>query len=150
MNHHHPPSVAPSEAADAFARQITLRLSEAVDGLPYDVSERLRAARMQALAARKRPALQLARRPVAAALGHGPAATLGWGSEGGTWWRALMSALPLVALLAGLAFVHVTQTESSDNEIAEIDALLLSDDLPPAAYADPGFMQFIKLGHTSQ
>ena len=27
---------------------------------------------------------------------------------------------------------------------AEIDALLLSDDLPPGAYADPGFVEFLK------
>ena len=30
------------------------------------------------------------------------------------------------------------------NEVAEVDAALLTDDLPPEAYADPGFMQFLK------
>jgi hypothetical protein len=30
------------------------------------------------------------------------------------------------------------------NELAEIDSALLIDDLPPAAYADPGFLQFLK------
>ena len=27
---------------------------------------------------------------------------------------------------------------------AEVDAALLTDDLPPAAYADPGFAQYLK------
>jgi hypothetical protein len=28
--------------------------------------------------------------------------------------------------------------------VAEFDQALLTDDLPPAAYADPGFVQFLK------
>jgi hypothetical protein len=28
---------------------------------------------------------------------------------------------------------------------AEVDAVLLADDLPPEAYADPGFGEFLKL-----
>jgi len=28
---------------------------------------------------------------------------------------------------------------------AAVDAALLADDLPPAAYADPGFVAFLKL-----
>ena len=44
----------PSElAADRFARRVTARLTSGTDDLPYDISERLRAARMQALAKRK-------------------------------------------------------------------------------------------------
>ena len=40
-------------AADRFARRVTARLTSGTDDLPYDISERLRAARMQALAKRK-------------------------------------------------------------------------------------------------
>lgn len=152
MNHHPHTTIEPSAADDAYARRIGAQLDAGLARLPYDVGERLRAARMQALAARKRPALQLHSRPAGAAqaLGGGSSATLGWGGGAGDWWRALMSALPLIALLVGLVFVHLTQSASSDREIAEIDAQLLSDDLPPAAYTDPGFMQFIKLNHTSR
>ena len=32
------------------------------------------------------------------------------------------------------------------SEVAEVDAAILTDDLPPAAYADPGFTQFLKSG----
>jgi hypothetical protein len=30
-------------------------------------------------------------------------------------------------------------------ELAEIDVAILVDDLPPDAYADPGFSQFLKV-----
>ena len=40
-------------AQDRFGLCITARLSDAADDLPYDISERLRAARMQALGKRK-------------------------------------------------------------------------------------------------
>jgi hypothetical protein len=29
-------------------------------------------------------------------------------------------------------------------DLAEIDSAILADDLPPAAYTDPGFAQFLK------
>jgi hypothetical protein len=28
--------------------------------------------------------------------------------------------------------------------LAEVDVALLTDELPPAAFADPGFLQFLK------
>ena len=40
-------------AEDRFGLQIAARLSDATDNLPYDISERLRAARHQALGKRK-------------------------------------------------------------------------------------------------
>jgi len=39
--------------AERFARRVTARLESGTADLPYDISERLRAARMQALAKRK-------------------------------------------------------------------------------------------------
>jgi hypothetical protein len=35
-------------------------------------------------------------------------------------------------------------------EVAEVDAALLADDLPPAAYSDPGFVQFLKTTDSRQ
>jgi len=48
-------------------------------------------------------------------------------------------------LVFGLIAINVIQDDKRANELAEIDAALLTDDLPPAAYADPGFSQFLKL-----
>ena len=138
------------QAADRFARRVTARLSAGNDDLPYDISERLRAARVQALARRKREVVvqQLRQAPVVVRQGRS-AALGGWGSEGGTWWRALASAIPLMALFVGLVVVNVNETEHSSAEVAEVDAALLTDDLPPSAYADPGFVQYLTSVDTS-
>lgn len=131
--------------ADRFARRVTARLSDGANALPYDISERLRAARVQALAQRKRAVVvqQLRQAPAVVRQGRSAALT-GWGREGGTWWRALASAIPLMALFVGLVVVNVAETEYSSTEVAEVDAALLTDDLPPSAYADPGFVQYLK------
>ena len=144
----YPPEI--TQAADAFARRLTARLSEGNASLPYDITERLRAARMQALAQRKRPAIQTVQQTESATqiLVHGASASLGgWGREGGNWWRAVMSAVPLAALVIGLFVVNMEQDDAVASEIAEVDAALLTGDLPPSAYADPGFVQFLKSSH---
>ncbi|WP_026436758.1 DUF3619 family protein [Acidovorax sp. JHL-9] len=134
-------------AADRFARRVTARLSSGANDLPYDISERLRAARMQALAKRK---VTVQVRRVAPAVVHsGHAAALGGGSERGGWWNALISAVPVMALLVGLVVINVAQDELGTIEVAEVDAALLTDELPPAAYSDPGFVQFLKTAHSS-
>jgi hypothetical protein len=133
------------QTADRFARRVTARLSAGNDDLPYDISERLRAARMQALAQRKREAAPVRVAQAApAVVRNGRTASLGWGSEGGNWWRALVSAVPLAALLVGLVVINASQDEYGTSEVAEVDAALLTDDLPPSAYADPGFAQYLK------
>jgi len=40
--------------------------------------------------------------------------------------------------------ISVIQEERRTDELAEVDSALLTDDLPPAAYTDPGFAQFLK------
>jgi hypothetical protein len=132
-------------AADRFARRVATRLTNGTDDLPYDISERLRAARMQALA--KRKVTVQVRRAAPAVLHSGHTAVLGGGSERSGWWNALVSAVPVMALLVGLVVINVAQDEQGTNEVAEVDAALLTDELPPAAYSDPGFVQFLKTAH---
>lgn len=124
---------------DAFGRRVAARLSAGTAELPHDVTERLRAARVQALARRKVAGLQ------GAVSVSGNQALLTYGGEDGiSLWGRIASALPLIALAAGLIAVHSIQNERRASEVAEVDAALLTDDLPPAAYADPGFVQFLK------
>ncbi|MDA8446861.1 DUF3619 family protein [Paracidovorax valerianellae] len=141
MNHQsltHPAEVA----AERFARRVATRLNDGTADLPYEISERLRAARVQALS--KRKVVAPVRQTAPAVLTSGNSAVLGWGGAGGSWWRALVSAVPITALLVGLVVINVAQDEKGVNEVAEVDAALLTDDLPPSAYADPGFLQFLK------
>ena len=56
----------------------------------------------------------------------------------------MASVLPLVALVAGLVLINGIQNEDRANEVAEVDTALLTDDLPPAAYTDSGFIQYLK------
>ena len=52
--------------------------------------------------------------------------------------------LPLLVLVSGLLMIERWAVREQVLAAAEIDALLLSDDLPPAAYSDPGFGEFLR------
>jgi hypothetical protein len=132
----------PEQLQDRYGRLIAARLSAGAAELPYSIAERLRAARVQAVARRKAAALHTA----PAVFASGGAATLGFGEEGQSLWNRIASIVPLLALVAGLILIHTVQNERRAHEVAEVDAALLTDDLPPAAYADPGFIQFLKAG----
>ncbi|WP_027475425.1 DUF3619 family protein [Curvibacter gracilis] len=135
-------NLSQTAAEDLFGQKVAKRLDAASQDLPYDISERLRAARMQALAKRKVVAVR-STAPAVLNAGNGTAA-LSFGGEGFGLWGRLASALPLIALIAGLFVIQVVQDEDHANELAEVDTALLTDDLPPQAYADPGFTQFLK------
>lgn len=124
------------QAADRFGRRVAARLSAGEADLPYEVSERLRAARVRAVASRK-----VAPSPVV--VSRGGVASLALTDDGGLWTR-IASVLPLIALVAGLVTLHGFQADRRAMELAEVDAALLTDDLPPAAYTDPGFIQFLQ------
>jgi hypothetical protein len=129
------------DRADQFGRNVAARLSAGTDELPYEVRERLRAARVRALERRK--AVAAAQAPVI--VGRGGSATLGFGDKVSVW-RVLGSVLPLLVLAVGLIVIQHVQTDNRASELAAVDAALLTDDLPPSAYADPGFVQFLKAG----
>lgn len=162
---------AQAEALEArFALRLSARLDDGAQVLPHDISERLRVARMQAVhaarAAASRTATQLspARAPVAQVglvlagsgtgnrgvrtvmpgqsrdVDHGRRlddAPTGWG------WR-LASALPVLALVVGLWGIHHWNKHEQVQAAADVDMALLSDELPPSAYTDPGFEEFMR------
>lgn len=130
------------EPMDRMGSQLAQLLTQASGNLPHDLTERLRVARQQALAVRKpEPA---AKTQIVA---QGNSLTLaGPPSEGLGLWSILGSALPLLALLVGLITVQWLDKQQTVSELAEIDTALLVDDLPPAAYSDPGFIQFLRQG----
>lgn len=123
-----------------FGRLVAARLSAGSENMSHDVGERLRVARMQAVARRRQPA------EVRAAV----VASNGVATLGAVWWTRLGAIVPLIALVAGLITVSVMQEENRTSELAEVDSALLTDDLPPAAYTDPGFAQFLKNDALSQ
>ena len=124
---------------DRLGRNIALRLTDSTQNLPNDISERLKAARMQALAKRKVVKLQTA----SGININGGAATLNMGGSDNSLWTRLGSFIPLVALVVGLLAIAVIQEQRRVDEIAEVDIELLADELPPAAYTDPGFLHYL-------
>lgn len=131
-------STVPGQLQEQFGRAVGRRLSAGAAELPYHVTERLRAARMQALARRKAEAA------VSHVVANGHAAALSLGKRGCGFWQQVGSVLPLVVLVGGLVLINNVMNERRASEVAEVDAALLTDDLPPSAYADPGFVQFLK------
>lgn len=136
---------SPEKRADVLQDRFGLRtvayLSAGTADLSHDISERLRAARAQAVSGRKIAKTQTAANVVNA----GSSAALTWGSEEGLgWWGRIGSVLPLIALAVGLLVISSVQDDNRTQELAEVDSALLTDVLPPAAFADPGFVQYLK------
>jgi len=124
---------------DRVGRMIAARLDEASATIPHDISERLKAARMQALARRR-----VAVAEVSAVSTSGGAAILQGGRDVFGFWGKLGSFAPLLALIIGMLVIDFVQDEMRAMEAAEVDAVLLVDELPPAAYTDPGFAHFLR------
>ena len=133
---------AAPEPIDLMGQNLAGLLTEACGELPHDLTQRLRVARQQALAVRKPETA-----PAHQVIAQGNSLTLaGSPSEGLGLWSILGSTLPLLALLAGLVTVQWLDREKTVSELAEVDTALLVDDLPPAAYSDPGFIHFLRQG----
>ncbi len=127
-----------------FGRTMAAHLSQGLADTSHEVEERLRVARLQAVERRRIAQRARVSRRVASVVRANGVATLG-GDEDGGWRIRWVAALPILVVAAGLLLINGVQSDSRDAELAEVDTALLTDDLPPAAYADPGFMQYLKL-----
>jgi len=126
-----------SKPIDLLARRLAASLDQP---LPHDISERLRAARVRAVAARRIETVQVQANGTL---------TLGTAQEALRPWTWLASLLPLLALVVGLVTIKQMQDEQRARDVADVDTALLTDDLPPSAYADPGFLRFLKMPLTA-
>ena len=128
--------------ADQFGRASAALLTQGAQSLPAGIKDRLHAARMKALSVRKAEKVR-AQKPVFA----GSMGNFSSGSNG--LWDTVSWVAPLVVLVFGLIGIGQWQNDSRITDIAEVDAALLTDDVPPDAYADSGFMAFLKNGPLS-
>ena len=98
--------------------------------------------------ARSRAALGAGAAVAVSAGGGAATLALGRGGDDGdapsSWWARLGVVLPIVALVAGLMLIQYQHARLRAAAIAEIDVDLLVDELPPRAYSDPGFVEFLK------
>lgn len=131
------PASLEARLAGCMASALTAQSQE----LPHGVAERLRVSRDQALARARQSRLQLSAARTVTTMSAGGVAVLG--GPGG-WWQRAASVLPLVVLVLGMLMIDNLTLREQVVAAAEIDALLLSDDLPPAAYSDPGFGEYLR------
>jgi len=127
---------------DQFGKRLASRLDVSAQNLSHDIGERLRVARLQAIAAKKSPAWE-----TVAATGlqvQGNSVSLNFDFNDGNLWNKFASFLPLAALVIGVFVLFNFQDNQITSELAEVDAKLLLDDLPPTAYTDPGFLKFLQ------
>lgn len=128
------------DAQAKFGAQVSAALEASSSELPQDITERLRIARLQAVE-RARLTRSLAAAPAAVAVhGDGSAAA----GAPGSWFTTLAAWVPLLVLVLGLMAIQSWHESRRIDAAAELDAALLADDLPPTAYGDPGFVEFLK------
>lgn len=119
-------------------------LSAGAERLPHDIGERLRFAREQALARARTSRLAAASAAdgtQVVGVSNGGSLLLG---SFASWLQRAASVMPLLVLLGGLVLVNEATLRERVVAAAEIDSLLLGDELPPTAYSDPGFAEFLR------
>lgn len=126
-----------------FALRVAARLSEASETLGADVGERLRFARERALERARERVLAAAPAESASTVAGRPGGSAALGGPPGRWIK-FAALVPLAALIAGLLLINEWNQRQQVDAAAEIDAAILADDLPPRAYSDPGFVEFLK------
>jgi hypothetical protein len=140
--------------ADALLARAAARLVGVMSAhdapLAAGASERLRFARQTALERARRARDHARTLTWAAPVSKMAGATTGFSGPSGwpfgppvLWWQRAAALLPLVVLVAGLVGIEHWAAQEHIAVAADIDAALLSDDLPPEAYADPGFAEFL-------
>ena len=120
-----------------FAYKVRHALNEKLDHLPPSTTERLASARSMAVSRKKAHAPKLLAR--SALSGH-----VGRFFPQQISWLGRMSvAVPLMVLCAGLVGIYQFEQEQRIAEMAELDAAVLSDELPLSAYLDHGFHAYL-------
>ena len=117
---------------DQFGARVQHLLNQAIE-VPPGAAERLAKAREQALARQhpeQAPVLQWADNVL--------------GGLGGWSGVSLRVLLPVALLAAGVVGIYNWQQNQTLAQIEEIDAELLTDDLPIDAYLDRGFQDWLK------
>ena len=119
-----------------FAYKVRHALNEQLDHLPASTVDRLASARKIAVSRKKSQpvAMRLLQRAFA---GGGNSATEV------SLLNKMGVAIPLLALVVGLAGIYQVEEEQRIAEIAELDAAVLSDELPLTAYMDEGFNAYL-------
>lgn len=122
-----------------FAYKVRHALNENLTALPASSAERLASARNLAVSRKKKdsPLRRVATQGVLA--GH----VGGLFNGQFPWMRRMGVAIPMIALAIGLVGIYQFEQQQRISETADIDAAVLSDELPLSAYLDHGFNAYL-------
>ena len=128
-----------------FAHRVRRALDEASDAPSPNIAARLAAARQEALG-REKPEPVAVVQPALALAGVGSVQAPDVGGPRRAFDRLGRLGLlwPLAALVIGLAGIAYWEHQQHIQDLADIDAAVLSDELPLSAYADHGFNAYLK------
>jgi hypothetical protein len=124
-----------------FAYRVRHALNEKLDDLPAATTDRLAQARKMALARKKADAplaVRVAKTELAAA-GGGLSSFMAQFS----WFNRAGVIFSLLLLVAGMYGVYHHEQQQRIEDLAELDAAVLSDELPLTAYLDHGFNAYL-------
>lgn len=117
---------------ERYARRVRHALNQGLTDIPPATARRLEAARHLALARQKQAVPQLS----LASPGHD-------GIQFGSHVPYLKQALAIFALVLGMWISFYWHSHQYITELEEVDSALLSDDLPPEAFLDQDFFEWL-------
>lgn len=122
-----------------FAYRVRHALNEKLDELPASTTDRLAAARQAAMARKKAHVPVRVTQSELATAGAG-----GFFSSRFNWLGRMSVAVPLLVLGVGMVGLYQYEEQQRIAELAELDAAVLSDELPLSAYLDNGFNAYLE------
>jgi hypothetical protein len=126
-----------------LGKRIAAYLNQGNQQLPYEITERLRASRTRAIASRRANQFELKNADEIHMQTNG-SLRMPFSPKAYDFYSLIVSFIPLICLAAGLMLLYEFHNDQTALELAEIDSALLIDDLPPQAYTDPAFVDFLK------
>jgi hypothetical protein len=135
-------------AGSAVESRLGLSLAAAltvqVQAVTPDIAERLRVAREQAVLGARHARLSRTQRASHTTVVGMARSGVAWLGAHSPWAQRVAALFPLLMLVIGLFMIDQWQTREQLTAAAEIDVQLLADNLPPAAFSDPGFGAFMR------
>ncbi len=118
---------------ERYAYRVRQTLNHGLQDIPQSASRRLEAARHLALSKQKQDSSELV-------VGTGSALAL---LKAGHPMPLLKQVLPIIALLLGMWISFYWHSLEYVTQIEEVDSALLTDDLPPEAFLDNDFFEWL-------
>lgn len=122
---------------ERYASRVRQVLNHSLQNIPPAASRRLEAARHLALSRQKQPEPELA----LATAGHWPGGQM---FRAGVEFARFKPFLAVIALLVGMWLAFYWHSVQYVSEIEAVDSALLADDIPPEAFLDNEFIEWLK------